>query len=191
MQRVPWEAWGINSGIQQCCFWQSFVWWWQKDYCHYIFIITKKIKLLCYFFTGLFYIDMINSYSVLYFKACAHYFSLFLKDKCISLLVQMKYIEKKFNLQLVFLATVSWTFIVSWATMHYSPPWNFLFRKNNCMCNRDNACDVAACPSTKWSEPNKPSTNQDKHRERSSNICYTLNPSEHMPLNIKSNEIFF
>ena len=25
---------------------------------------------------------------------------------------------------------------------------------------------------------------------RSSNICYTLNPWEHMPLNIKSNEIF-
>ena len=34
-------------------------------------------------------------------------------------------------------------------------------------------------------------TNQDKHRERSSNFCYTLNPWEHMPLNIKSNEIFF
>ena len=31
---------------------------------------------------------------------------------------------------------------------------------------------------------------QDKHRERSSNFCYTLNPWEHMPLNIKSNEIF-
>ena len=25
---------------------------------------------------------------------------------------------------------------------------------------------------------------------RSSNVCYTLNPWEHMPLNIKSNEIF-
>ena len=25
---------------------------------------------------------------------------------------------------------------------------------------------------------------------RSSNICYTLNPWEHMPLNIKSNDIF-
>ena len=30
--------------------------------------------------------------------------------------------------------------------------------------------------STKRSEPKKPSTNQDKHRERSSNVCYTLNP---------------
>ena len=33
-------------------------------------------------------------------------------------------------------------------------------------------------------------TNQDKHHERSSNVCYILNPWEHMPLNIKSNEIF-
>ena len=52
------------------------------------------------------------------------------------------------------------------------------------MCNRDNACDVAACSdeqSTKRSEPNKPYINQDKHHERSSNLCYTLNPWEHMP----------
>ena len=34
-------------------------------------------------------------------------------------------------------------------------------------------------------------TNQDKHHERSSNVYYTLNPWGHMPLNIKSNEIFF
>ena len=39
-------------------------------------------------------------------------------------------------------------------------------------------------------EQNKPSTNQDKHHERSLNVCYTLNSWEHMPLNIKSNEIF-
>ena len=64
----------------------------------------------------------------------------------------------------------------------------------NCIGNRDNAHDVDIFPDekiTKRSEPNKPSTNQDKHRERSSNFCYTLNPWEHMPLNIKSNEIFF
>ena len=71
---------------------------------------------------------------------------LFLKDKCISSLFRTKYIEKKFNLQLFFLPTVSRTFILSWATTRYPPPWNFLFRKNNCMCNRDNARDVAACP---------------------------------------------
>ena len=62
------------------------------------------------------------------------------------------------------------------------------------MINRDNAHDVHIFPDekiTKRSEPNKLSTNQDKHRERSSNFCYTLNPWEHMRLNIKSNEIFF
>ena len=34
-------------------------------------------------------------------------------------------------------------------------------------------------------------TNQDKHRKSSSSFCYTLNPWEPMPLNIKWNEIFF
>ena len=80
------------------------------------------------------------------FKACVHYFSLFLKDKYISSLVWTKYVEKKFKLQLFFLPTVSWTFILSWATMRYLLPWNFLFTKNNCMCNRGNARDAAACP---------------------------------------------
>ena len=55
------------------------------------------------------------------FKACVRYFSLFLKDKCISSLFRMKYIEKKFNLQLFFLPTVSRTFILSSATMRYPP----------------------------------------------------------------------
>ena len=36
------------------------------------------------------------------FKACVRYFSLFIKDKCISSLFRTKYIEKKFNLQLFF-----------------------------------------------------------------------------------------
>ena len=79
-------------------------------------------------------------------KACVRYFSLFSNDKCISSLFRKKYIEKKFCLQLFFLPTVSWTFILSRVTMCYPPPWNFLFRKNNCMCNWGNACDVAACP---------------------------------------------
>ena len=56
------------------------------------------------------------------FKACVRYFSLFLKDKCISSLFRMKYIEKKFNLQLFFLPTVSRTFILSRATTRYPPP---------------------------------------------------------------------
>ena len=51
------------------------------------------------------------------FKACARYFSLFLKDKCISSLFRTKFRKN-----------------------------NLLIRKNNCMCNRDNARDVAACP---------------------------------------------
>ena len=62
------------------------------------------------------------------------------------------------------------------------------------MRNSDNAPDVDIFPDEKIikrSEPNKPSTNQDKHCERSSNFCYTINPWEHMPLNIKLNEIFF
>ena len=79
-------------------------------------------------------------------KTCVRYFSLFLKDKCISLLFRTKYIEKKFNLQLFFLLTVSRTFILSRATTRYPPRWNFSFRKNNYMGNRDNARDVAACP---------------------------------------------
>ena len=112
----------------------------------------------------------------IFFKACVHYFSLFLKDRCISLLFRTEYIEKKFNLQLFFLPTVSWTFILSGATTCYPRrPWNFLFRKNNCMCNRDNACDVATCPdeqNTKRSDQ----TNQEKHYERSSNVCYTIIP---------------
>ena len=75
-------------------------------------------------------------------KACVRYFLLFLKDKCIFLLFRTKYIEKRFNLQLFFLSTVSRTFILSRATTRYPLPRNFLLRKNNCMCNRDNARDV-------------------------------------------------
>ena len=41
---------------------------------------------------------------------------------------------------------LDWTFILSWATTRYPPTWNFLSRKNNCMCNQDNARDIAACP---------------------------------------------
>ena len=51
-------------------------------------------------------------------KACVYYFSLFLKDKCIALLFRTKYIEKKFNLQLLFLPTTSQTFILSRATTY-------------------------------------------------------------------------
>ena len=40
-----------------------------------------------------------------YIKACVRYFSLFLKEKCISSLFRTKHIEKKFNLQLFFFSS--------------------------------------------------------------------------------------
>ena len=46
-------------------------------------------------------------------KACVCYFSLFLKEQCVSWLFWTKYFEKKFNLQLFYLPTVSQTFIFS------------------------------------------------------------------------------
>ena len=64
----------------------------------------------------------------------------------------------------------------------------------NCISNQKSAHDVDIFPIEKImkrSKPNKPSANQDEQCERSSNFCYTLNPWEHMPLNIKSNDIFF
>ena len=78
-------------------------------------------------------------------KVCVRCFSLFLKDKRISSLVQTNYIEKKFNLQLFFLPTVSGNL--------FSPglPCATCLLETSClekitMCNRDNARDVAACP---------------------------------------------
>ena len=82
------------------------------------------------------------------FKACVCYFSLFLKDKCISSLFQTNYIEKKFNLQLFFLLTASRTFILSWATTRYRLLETSRLEKIT-ICNRDNARDVAACQMNK------------------------------------------
>ena len=48
-------------------------------------------------------------------------FSLFLKEQCSFWLFQTKWFEKKFNLQLLYLPIVSWTFILSWATTHCPP----------------------------------------------------------------------
>ena len=61
-------------------------------------------------------------------KACVRYFSLFLKDKCISSLVRTKYIENKFTLQF-FLPTISRIFILSWTTTRYPPPWTSCLEK--------------------------------------------------------------
>ena len=53
------------------------------------------------------------------FKAFVHFFSLFLKEQCVSWLFRTKYFEKK--LQLFYLPTVSWTFFLSWATTRCPP----------------------------------------------------------------------
>ena len=51
--------------------------------------------------SSLFFLHKTNN-CLSFFKACVRYFSLFLKDKCISSLFRTKYIENKFNLQLCF-----------------------------------------------------------------------------------------
>ena len=60
-------------------------------------------------------------------KLCVSYFLLFLKEQYVSWLFQTKCFEKKFNLQLFYLPTVSRTLILSWATTRYPSPRNFLF----------------------------------------------------------------
>ena len=89
-------------------------------------------------------------------KAGVRYFSIFLKGKCISSFFRTKYIEKKFNLQLLFLPTVSRTFILSRATMRYPPPWNFLFGKNN----------LWRCRLSRWIKPEEKWTEQTKYKPR-------------------------
>ena len=54
----------------------------------------------------------------------------------------MKYIEKKFSLLFFFFPLFHQHLFSPGLPPCYLPPWNFLFRKNNCMCNRDNAHDV-------------------------------------------------
>ena len=120
------------------------------------------VRRLCLiWFKQLFLLTNINivifSESLYYiFQPCVGYFSLLLKEQCVSWLFWTKYFKKKFNLQLFYLPTVLQTLLLSWATKRYPPPWNFLFRKNNCICNRYNARGVAAYPdekSTKRSDP--------------------------------------
>ena len=53
-----------------------------------------------------------NDVSLSLLKACVRYFSLFLKEQCVSWLFRTKYFEEKFNLQLFYLPTVSRTFII-------------------------------------------------------------------------------
>ena len=58
---------------------------------------------------------------------CVRYFLLFLKEQYVSWLFQTKCVEKKFNLQLFHLPTVSRIFILSWVTKCYPSPRNFFF----------------------------------------------------------------
>ena len=51
--------------------------------------------------SSLFFLHKTNN-CLSFFKACVRYFSLCLKDKCISSLCRTKYIENKFNLLLFF-----------------------------------------------------------------------------------------
>ena len=118
-------------------------------------------------------------------KACISYFSLFLKDKCISSLFRTNYIGKKFNL-VFFLLTVSWRF---------SPGLPRAVRplKTSCL-EKITLCVIETMlmtlPLVQMNKARREvnQTNQIQTKiNRSSNVCYTLNP---MPLNIKSNEIF-
>ena len=77
------------------------------------------------------------------FKACVCYFSLFLKDKCISSLFRTKYIERKFNLQLFFIS-VFHEDLISLGLPRATRLLETCLEKIT-MCNRDNACDIAAC----------------------------------------------
>ena len=139
-------SWLVAEGILHYSF-LSLIWpmVFNIDIVFATFVFYHMLLLLwLYLFILLWY--MLLSLVQLIFKGCVRYFSRFLKDKCISLLFRTKYIEKKFNLQLFFLPSVSRTFILSRTTTRYLPPWNFLVRKNSYMCNRGNARDVAACP---------------------------------------------
>ena len=104
--------------------------------------------------------------------ACVPYFSLFVKEHCVSWLFLTKYFERKLNLHLFFLPTVSRTFILSWIPRAARLLKTSCFEKVT-MCNRDNARDIAACPdisSTNRSEP----TNQAQIKIKST-YCNSLN----------------
>ena len=123
-------------------------------------------------------------------KACVRYFSLFLKNKCVSSLFRTKYIEKKFKLQCFF-----------FPLFHehlFSPglPRAARLLETSCL-EKVTVCVIKTMLMTlSLVQMNKARrevnrTNQIQTKiNRSSNVCYTLNPWEHRPLNIKSNEIF-
>ena len=95
---------------------------------------------------------------------CVCYFSLFLKEKCISLLFRTKYIEKKFNFQLFFLPVI----------YHALPTFlkRLVLKKELHVSSRQ--CSWRR-HFPRWKNhveewTNKPSTYQGKHSERPSNL---------------------
>ena len=126
-------------------------------------------------------------------KACVCYFSLFLKEKCISLLFWMTYIEKKFNSSCFFFPLFhehSLSLELPWASCLLKSSW---FEKLTAWVIETMLMAYTFSQMKKSRrEVNQTNQvpNQDKHCERSSNFCYALNPWEYMPLNIKSNDIF-
>ena len=117
-------------------------------------------------------------------------FSLFLKGECISSLFQTKYIEKKFNLQCFFFPLFHKNL--------FSPglPRAARLLETSCL-EKITVCVIETMlmtlPLVQMNKARREvnQTNQIQTKiSKSSNGCYTLNPWEHMPLNIKSNEIF-
>ena len=118
-------------------------------------------------------------------------FSLFLKDKCISSLFWMKYIEKKFSLNCFF-----------FPLFHehlFCPglPCATRLLETSCL-EKITVCVIetmlVTLPLVQMNKARREvnRTNQIQTKiNRSSNVCYTLNPWEHMPLNIKLHEKFF
>ena len=79
-------------------------------------------------------------------KPCVRCFSLFLKEQYASWSFRTKYFEKKFNLQLLYFPLFH-KHLFSPELPHAARLLKTsCFEKNNCICNRDNARDTAACP---------------------------------------------
>ena len=94
---------------------------------------------------------------------CPLFFTIF-KRQMYFFLSSNKVHWKEIYLTVVFfLPTVSWTFILSWATMHYPPPWNFLFRKNNYVWSRQ--CSWH-CRLSRWIKHKEKWTEQIKCKPR-------------------------
>ena len=128
------------------------------------------------------------------FKACVCYFSLFLKDKCVLCYFERSTLKRNITYS-------SFSFPLFHKHL-FSPglPRTTHLLEISCL-EKVTVCVIKTMfvmlllvqmnKARREVNQKKPSTNQDNYHERSSNVCYTLNPWDHIPLNIKSNEIFF